>query len=218
MGEQVRIYGKELPSIEYSKSSETSFIDSPNSMYQIPFYKDEEYFTNLESYTTFIKNCEKKVRENDRYSKYKKHLQSEIKLDRCQVFKLLDTTDCDIEMHHGPIFTLYDICAIVLAYFIDKGWKISTFRIAQAVLEEHLENRVQVVMLSSSAHEQVHERNIFIHYSQAYGDINAFIRKYQSVFTEYYEDKLNRYIDRCMMMDSNDFEIFSLNKKLWEGK
>lgn len=211
-----RIIGKELPDIEYSKNASNMLIDSPNSMYQIPFYKDDDYFSNLESYTTFVKGCEKKVRENDRYSKYKKYLQSEIKLDHCQVFKLLGTEDCDIEMHHGPIFTLFDICAIVLQYFLKKGWKVSTFRIAQAVLQEHLENRVQVVMLSSSAHEQVHARNIFIHYSQAYGDLTSFIRKYWDVMPDYLKDKYDRYLDRCRMMDSDDFGLFDLNDKLWK--
>ena len=134
MDEAVRIIGRELPDIEYSKSGSTILIDSPNSMYQIPFYKDEEYFSNLESYTAFVKSCEKKVRENDKYSKYKRHLQQEIKLDHCQVFKLLGTEDCDIEMHHGPIFTLFDICVVVLQYFLEKKWKISTFRIALELL------------------------------------------------------------------------------------
>ena len=65
---------KVLPDIEYitktDKAKIIPIIDSANSMYQIPLYKDAEYFSNLESYVNFIKGCEREVRINDRYKKY----------------------------------------------------------------------------------------------------------------------------------------------------
>ena len=190
---------KTLPEIIYAKDKITPIIDARSAHYHIPYFKGEDYFNSIDSYTAFIKGCEKAVRQNDRYSKD------------------IDDNDASIEMHHGPIFTLYDICSIVVEYFLAKKWKITTFRIADMVLDEHQKNRIQVVMLSSTIHEQVHQRNIFINMKQAYGDINAFLHKYGPYMNDEYKEKLNNYIDRSLLKDSTDFGILELNKKLYKN-
>lgn len=205
---------KSLPEIIYDKSNVTPIVDARTSFYKIPFFKDTEYFTNYESYVNFVKGIEKMVRTNDRYRKYINYLKKEVKLNRCQVFKNVTDEDCDIEMHHGPIFTLFDICAIVLEYFIQKKWKITTLRVADAVLDEHQKNRVQVVMVSATIHEEIHNGDIFINYHQAWGDLNAFIKKYKDAISDEYREQINRYIDRSLLYDSNDFSILDLNKNL----
>lgn len=205
---------KTLPDIIYDKSNITPIIDAKTSFYKILMYKDVDYFSNYESYVNFIKGCEKAVRQNDRYRKYINYLKKEVKLNKCQVFKNITDEDADIEMHHGPIFTLFDICAIVLEYFLLKKWKISTFRIANAVLDEHQKNRVQVVMVSTTVHQEIHNGDIFINYHQAWGDLNAFIKKYKDAISDEYREQLNRYIDRSLLYDSNDFDILKLNDNL----
>lgn len=206
---------RELPDIIYDKSKITPIVDAKTSFYKILMYKDEDYLSNYESYVNFVKGCEKAVRNNDRYKKYINHLKKEVKLTKCQVLKNVTDQDASIEMHHGPIFTLFDICAIVIEYFLIKKWKISTFRIADAVLDEHMKNRVQVVMVSSTVHEEIHNGDIFINYKQAYGDLPAFIKKYKIAMSDEYKDQLNRYIDRSLLYDSNDFGVLELNKELW---
>lgn len=205
---------KLLPDIEYGKDNTIPFIDSPNSMYRIPMYKTSEYFANLDSYVNFIKGVEKVVRTNDRYNKYINHLKTKYGLRFCQVLPEITDQDADIEMHHGPILTLYDYCAIILEYYLIKGWKVSTFRIADTVLDEHQKHRVQVVMLCETVHQEVHNREIFLNYKQAFGDLNAFIKKYGIAISEEYKEKINRYIDKSLMYDSNDFGILELNKTL----
>lgn len=206
-----------LPDIEYKTTSDKKMIpivDSLRSMYQIPLYKDYEYFSNIESYVNFIKGCEKLVRTNDRYKKYIWYLKNVIGLSHCQVLPEIEP-DVDgkiaIEMHHGPIFTLYDYCEIMTEYFLLKKMKISTPRIASAILDEHQKNHIQVVMLLSTVHEEVHNRNIFINYKQAWGDLNAFIKKYGIGMNDALKEKLNKYIDRSIMYDSNDFGILRLS-------
>jgi hypothetical protein len=211
---------KVLPDIEYTTSDDNKVIpivDSLKSMYQIPLYKDVDYFSNIESYVNFIKGCERAVRGNDRYKKYIYYLKNVVGLKHCQVLPDIEPDDkgkIEIEMHHGPIFTLYDYCEIMLEYFILKNKKISTFRIADAVLDEHQRNHVQVVMLLSTIHEEVHNRNIFINYKQAFGDLNAFVKKYGIALSDPLKEKLNKYIDKSMMYDSNDFGILKLNDTL----
>ena len=69
-----------LPDIIYDKSKITPIVDARSSYYQIPFFKDEDYFSSIDSYTSFIKGCEKLVRQNDRYSKYISYLKKEVKV------------------------------------------------------------------------------------------------------------------------------------------
>ena len=133
---------KALPDIIYDKSNITPIVDAKTSFYTIHMYKKEDYFNNYESYINFVKGVEKAVRTNDRYKKYINYLKKEVKLDRCQVLKNVTDEDAEIEMHHGPIFTLFDICAVVLEYFLLRQWKISTLRIADVVLDEHQKNRI----------------------------------------------------------------------------
>jgi hypothetical protein len=205
---------KALPNILYDKTRATNIIDSPIAPYQLIMFKDEDYLSNYDNYVGFVKGIEHTVRNNDRYKKYINYLKKKIKLNKCQILKNVTDEDASIEMHHGPIFTLYDVCAIVLEYYIMKGWKISTFSVADTVLEEHMRNRVGVIMVSTTMHEEIHEKNIFIHYKQAWGDINAFTKKYADVMSDEYREQLNRYIDRCLLYDSNDFGILELNKAL----
>ena len=213
---------KSLPDIIYAKEKldtykVTPIVDAKSSLYQIPFDKDPEYFSNFESYNTFIKGCERLVRHNDRYKKYISFLKRNVRLDRCQVLKNITDDDADIEMHHGPIFTLYDYCSIITEYFLMRHWKVTTPRIAKEVLDEHQRHRIQVVMVSSTVHEEIHARNIFINQNQAFGDLASFLYKYAPAISDEYKEKLNRYIDRSLLMDSSDFGVLDLNKALLEG-
>lgn len=207
---------KTLPDIIYDKSKITPIVDAKTSFYKIPFFKDTEYFSSYDAYVQFVNDVEKTVRKHDRYRKYISYLKNEVKLNRCQVLKNITDEDADIEMHHGPVYTLYDICEIVLEYFMLKKWKITTFRVADQVLDEHQKNRVQVVMVSRTVHEEIHNGDIFINIHQAFGDLNAFIRKYRDAISNEYREQLNRYIERSLLHDSNDFKVLELNKHLFD--
>ena len=205
---------KALPEIIYTQDKVTPIIDARSSFYTLPYFKDLDFFSNYESYVKFVKGIEKAVRSNPRYKFYINFLKKEVKLDRCQVFKNVTDKDADIEMHHGPVFTLFDICAIVLEYFIIKKWKISTLRVAKVVLNEHFQNRIQVVMVSCTVHEEIHNGDIFINIHQAYGDLKAFIKKYRDAIGDEYREQLNKYIDRSLLYDSQDFSVLELNELL----
>ena len=117
-------------------------------------------------------------------------------------------------MHHGPILTLYDYCAIITEWLLTKRRQISTFRVADIVLTEHQKNHIQVVMLATTVHEQVHARGIFLNYKHAWGDLNSFIKTYRDGISVEYVEKINRYIERSLLYDSNDFGVLRLNQTL----
>ena len=203
-----------LPNIIYEREDGSATVDSPSSMFKLQFEKNEEYLSNLESRNRFIKKTEQMIRKNDRYSKYIYELKTKKGLNHCQVLPHLTDKDCTIEMHHGPIFTLYDICDIMIDHFIRKGWEVTTFDIADKVLDEHWENRIQVVMLCTTIHNDVHDREIFISTEQAWGNLGEFLKRYK--LSPELREKYNRYMDRCQVLDSTAYDRLQLNEKIFE--
>lgn len=209
---------KNLPDIIYRLSDDNKFIpvvDAETSLYEIPFAKSVDYFSNVEAYDRFIKDVERAVRTNNRYRKYIYYLKNVVGLKNCQVMSdIIPDPDgkIELEMHHGPIFTLYNYVQIVLEWYLIKNKKVTTFRIADTILDEHCKyNNIQVVMLLATIHEEVHNRNIFINYKQAFGNLNEFVKKYgEAIFPEL-KRKLNMYIDRSLIQDSSDFGVLKLN-------
>ncbi len=192
-------------------------ITSRHELFDISFYKSKEQLQSIESFSTFVKACCSLVRHSSEYNQYKSQLMFDLGLNRCQILGNVEADEdgqVEVEMHHGPIFTLFDYCAIILEYFILKKWKISTFRVADLVLDEHLKNRIHVVMVSKTIHEEIHNHDIFINYHQAYGNLYEFLRKYGVALSDEYKEQVNRYIDRSLLYDSNDFGILDLNEAI----
>lgn len=206
-----------IPDIEFSRKKRHPEIDSSNSMFSLPFYKDAEYFSNFDNYVFFIKSVEKLVRRSQYYSRYIKYLRDEIGLTFCQVLSNISNENGEkitIEMHHGPILTLFDYVAIVLDHLIEEGERITTFKVAKIVLEEHYNNNVQVVMLSKTVHQAVHAENIFINYKQGFGDLNTFLKKYHRGLQNEQIMKINRYIETSKKYDSFDRDLLALKQNI----
>ena len=70
-------------------------------------------------------------------------------------------------------------------------------------------------MLSTTMHQEVHDREIFINVKQAWGDITPFLKKYK--LNDELKDKYNRYIDRSMMMDSSSYDLLKASDKIVNG-
>lgn len=203
-----------LPNIDFSKPKKNPTVDAETSLSELTFYKDREYFSNLENFVSFVKAVERSVRQSKHYSRYIAYLKEDIGLRYCQVLSNIDHDDAEIEMHHGPILNLFDCVAIVVDYLLYNNKKINTFIVTDIILDEHYHNRVAVVMLSKTVHEQVHENNIFINVRQAFGDMNAFLHKYRDGVSQDQITKINKYIKSCETQDSSDNGVLELNKFL----
>ncbi len=146
----------------------------------LPFFQNNKELLHLETMNRFIKATERLIRTSKEYKRYKAYLMEEIGLDHCMIFPdISDDGDAPIEMHHGPILTLYDICEILTNWMIANDIKITTFRVADLVIREHFDNTIQVVMLCEMAHQLVHANEIYLNPKQAWGDIGKFIEKYR---------------------------------------
>jgi hypothetical protein len=168
--------------------------------FELNYYKNRNHFQDLPTFSKFIRGVEKIVRTSDEYKAYKSYLMSEIGLDHCAVMQSVTEEKATVEMHHGPILTLYDYCAIVLDSFLANGELVSSFNVAKTVLEEHFNNNVQVVMLSKTAHQLVHTGKIFIHPDQAWGNLNNFLGKYSDGLSSEQIVTINEYIDRAKLL------------------
>lgn len=197
-----------IPNIEFRSTKKNPTIDSPTSEFELPFYKDVDYFTNMENFVNFVRAVEKLVRSSKYYDRYIKYIKEDIGLKQCQVLSNVvdenEGKDITIEMHHGPILTLFDYAAILTDHCLNNGIKVTTFRVADMLCEEHFQNNVQVVMLSKTVHEQVHLNTVFVNINQGFGDLNRFLNKYRDGLQPEQVKKINNYIAKSKEYDSFD--------------
>lgn len=175
----------------------------------------EETMENYDEYEKFIKGCELAVRKDDRYTDYIAKLKSN-GLNFCAVLgNLKEDNSVKIEMHHGPIFNLFDICDIVARAMFKRGEKkITTFQVAKRVLEEHERDNIMIVMLSKSPHKGGHF-NLFIHIKSTVGRIDRFIDRYHDGMEDEHWDYISRYIQECKKCkDTVDNGLFDTANRL----
>lgn len=195
----------ELPNIVYKGDigktigSESDFYDT------ISMMKTYDDFLNEIEYSKFVKACESMVRTHPDYKVFINYIKNKLGIDFCQVFSnITDKIDATVEFHHGPIFTLYDICEIELSKYLKEGYQVNTFDIANSVLDLHFALKVNGVMLSKTVHEMVHNNDVFINVSQNIGDVNAYIEEYHQYFNPEVKYKIYNYLKMCESNSSFD--------------
>lgn len=200
-----------LPGIEY-KGDISKFIESESDMYSnICFYKDLDYFKDEVLYSKFVKACEKQIRNSKDYSAFISYVKNVLGINYCQVSSKIYDTDATIELHHGPIFTLYDVTSVVLNWYLKTGTKINTFRIVNRVLDEHFDLHVQVIMMTTTNHQAAHNRDIFNHFNQGIGNINEFIKFYSDCLDDIHKYKIWNFINFCKDNPSFDRGILDVD-------
>lgn len=213
---------KQMPGINFDTvSAPHPKIDSDEAPYYLEFDKTEDYFAYFDNEITFIKKAEALVRKHEFIRKtYPKYLKEVVGLKECQLMPGIHADDkgkISIEMHHGPVLTLFDTVEIVTSYLRATGAKdINTFTVANRVVEEHRLNNVRVMFLSKSVHQKVHDDGIFINYRQGFGDTIRFLNKYKEGVDKSMRIKINEYIAWSMEHDSSDSNILRLGETMRE--
>lgn len=195
------------------KGNNNPKLKSKNDDTKISFNKTRKDLEYLDDFVKFVRSVERLVRAHPDYTHYISELKSKLDLRNCSFLSNITDEMVDIEMHHGPIFTLFDICYIVTNYYLKKFEKVNSIVIAEVVIAEHYEDNIQIVMLSQIAHELAHVGKIYINPKQAWGNINNFIKKYREGITSNYEETINKNLDIARKYDSNDFGMFDLKEK-----
>lgn len=187
----------EFPEIKYSGDA-SKFVEAEGwEEDTLMLNKDMEYFEDEHAYVKFIKDCESAVRTSPDYKVFISYVKKILGINFCQVSSQIYDNDATIEMHHGPIFTLFDISSIMVNHFLMTNQKINTPRLANAIIDEHFELRVQVVMLAVTNHEAAHNRDLFLHVNQGVGNLTEFIDRYNKAFDDVHKYKIWHYINLC---------------------
>lgn len=187
-----------LPNISYRGNISKDIAANDDYYTQISYFKTLEDFVDETSYSKFIKAIENQVRTHKDYKAFVDYIKNTLGINFCQVFShVYDKIDANIEFHHGPIFTLYDICENELTKFLQTGQRVNTFRIADSVLDLHFAMKVNGVLLSTTVHEMAHNEDIFINLNQSIGDVNSYIREYHRYFNPEIRYKIWNYVKLC---------------------
>lgn len=181
----------------------------------LKYYLGKDELSDPDTFEYFIKGVEALIRKDDRYSNYI-HEMKERGFDKDVMQSKIDNKkfpDVSIEMHHGPMFTLYDICSIVTDHLLYEGEKVSTFKVAKIVLDEHELQHIQVVMgLTKTNHQLLHDGKIFVHINQAIGDVMAFIKKFKHGFRREHLYTLETYLKMCNKYNATDNDYLTIRK------
>lgn len=208
-----------IPGISFKNKKKNPKLDSESSMFELAFYKDREYFSVMENLNAFVKSVEAMCRRSKYYKRYVKFIKEDVQLDNCQVLsniEINENSDITLEMHHGPILTLYDYCVIIIDTLLSKDYdNITTFRVADIIMREHYMNNIQVVMLSKTVHEAVDE-GLFLNYKQGFGNLGLFLKKYKDGISKDQIFKINAYIRMCEEYNSFDNMLLSLKERVRE--
>lgn len=191
--------------LEYNKTS---------GMYITLMTSDKKLSNNVER-LKFIKKTEGLIRKSDRYKLYKKKL-FDSGLNMCAILGNVTDEKAKIEMHHGPIFTLWDYVEITIQYLYSNDLPISSFRVADQVLNDHFEDLIQVVMISESVHKVIHNpsnNTLIIPLESAWGDLVGYLKKYKGCFDYKHFAKLNDYLG--LPIENRDFDLFETSITQW---
>ncbi len=135
-------------------------IVSPDGEFSITYFKGYQELESLDILNKFVKGVEKVVRTSGPYSRYIAHLKEDLGLDYCQKHPNIHDGDGSIghhiEMHHGPLFTLFDYCMIITTALIKRGERVTTFTVADYIMREHFDDHIQTIMLCQNCHYADH--------------------------------------------------------------
>ena len=197
--------------------------DSANSL--VPLIKGPEYAFDTAYIKALIPNIEYQARTSKEYKAYVRYLKEDLdpKLDHCMVYSGMNDDAVPIEMHHGPIFTLFDYVEIILKYHFDKGIGFTSADISHLVMEEHRKNHVQVLMLSKGAHLAVHPKKKgikakFVDYRSAHGNIVEFLNTYHEGLMIKHISKMRNYFDEYEANTNEKDSFFDISITKWNNE
>jgi hypothetical protein len=200
---QFAFKGKSNPKI-------VSLVDSDVSL---KFNLNKRDFNDYDVFCKFVEGVMLLVRKDARYTNYKGVLYR-LGLNRCQYFSGITDEMAPLEMHHGPIFNLFDICSIVTDHLIDEGEEVNTMMVADIVLKEHEKHNIQLVMLCETAHEGADNGSIFLNYKQGFGFLDRFVKKYKKGLRREHLDTLKDYMKLSAKHNATDNGVFEIIERV----
>ena len=137
-------------------------LSSPYSPFTLPFYQTRETLIDIDVYQKFLSNAIRQFRKTKVYTHYKGFL-LDCGLDRDQMHSNITSEMASIEMHHNMI-TIFDIAVIITEHILNTTGYITTFDLIYLLRQEHINHRVQLVMLCLTSHQLLHNtEEVYVH-------------------------------------------------------
>ena len=189
-------------------------LTSPNSPFQLQFAQNQESLLDIDFYKTLIKNAVSRFRRSRAYKNYKNYLMG-LGLDHCQFHANIDSSMATLEMHHNML-TIFDIAVILCEHMVKTQGFITSFDLVNELEKVHTHNKVQLVMLSLSAHQLYHNTDEFyIHPDMCFGDWVTFLKEYRYGITRDIAFKVLFYLkDALEKGTSDDAGYLQLRKEI----
>lgn len=202
----------QIPGIAYGQENNNPVISSPYSEYAICFNQTRETLIDTDTYRQFLKNIEMRVRKSVTYKNYKSFLM-DLGLDHCQVHGYINSQMASIEMHHN-IMTLFDIAMLICEHSLNTTGYVNSFKVVQAIKEEHKNHNVALVMLSKTPHQLFHDdKSFIIHPNMCIGNWPNLIYKYHEGLTQDLAFNLLYYIKKSLESGvTDDKELLQLRE------
>lgn len=160
-----------------------------------------------------ISFIEKQIRSSYEYRQYIRYLKEELDLTKCALLPGIDCSEgaASLEFHHYPL-NLYEITEVIGKQLIDglsENEKVSTFEIAQRVMEEHFRGTIGLIPLTKTLHEMAHNKAIIIPISKVNGNYKKFVEKYSNYINQDIKDRIQ---DAEMNSESDDAKLYNASK------
>lgn len=204
-----------VPDIIFFNKEGNPTISSPNSPYEINFYQTRDTMINPELYEAFITNIISRFRKSGTYKNYKQSLY-EWGLDHSQVHGNISSEMASLEMHHN-ILTVFDVAMIICEHLLNTKGKVSTFDVIMLLKKEHVNNRLPLIMLDITTHQEYHDdANFFIDPRQCIlWNFKDFLSEYYSGITKAIAIKIINYFDLAMEKDGTfDNQLLDLRENI----
>lgn len=190
-----------FPDIFTANEHQNPTILSPNADYSISFGFDKERSYDLEEYKSFIDHAIREFRHSRTYSHYKAYLLG-LGLNCCQFHPYIQNHDEDsqmasLEMHHCML-TIFDIACIIAEHYLNLGQVLTEFDLSEILRIEHTENRIPIVMLCKTCHQQYHHKFLYVHPDMIFGKWWELLERYKLGLTRDIAYKIMMYLNNAL--------------------
>lgn len=179
-----------------------------NQQFSLAMYIDKNM--DPKNFMKFIKKVEKTVRGNPDYKQYLEYLRDEEGMDKCAYFHNVNSSRAEIQIHH-VLSNLYTICVTVCNRLMSTGKKVSTFILADEVIQLHMKNWVALVPLTTTIHELVHANKIKIPKGQIFGDYASYYEMHEP-FMDEFERAIYKDNETYLVIDKADTKQLEYKK------
>ena len=158
-------------------------------------------------FVKFIKSVEKMVRSNDDYKLWLSTIRDEPMLSQDAFLYNVGSNVAEIQLHHFP-FNLFNVVRNVTDQMLYDDKKVSTFIVADKVIQLHFQGMIGLVPLSVTMHEIAHLGKLNFVRTQIFGEWEAYYEAYKDYMDDYEHSVIKKLLSTdCIEMTDEDITM-----------